>query len=470
MKTLILSLSLLIFVFSAYSQSVTVKGRVEGANENLVRIMKYADQFSHFLEQEPLASTVTDGQGNFSITFDLEKTTYAFLALDLKKSEIYLTPGSTYVLEIINDSSLQKGSVFDRAEKPLPVKILSSSDSLNQYISAFNVMFDHFVYNNFMSIYKRHDRKIIDDFKKTVNDTFKTGMSDYFKNYVEYTIASTVWLSRNGSTKKLLKEYFIGKPVLYENIAYTDFFHEFFKGYFNSPVRKDVTYDSVVNLINAGKDYLRFDTYLKNDTLLAQNARVRQLVEMELLKECYYDKSVDAANVENIFGELAARSRYSENRNIAVNYLKRFHRLAYGTPAPGFQLPDIMGKETQLGDFKGKFVLLTFMNTGCKICEKQLEDISKIEERYSEALKIVTVLSGKNPSETIKFFRNKGYGWTLLLLGNKITLLEDYDVKAFPAYILLNPDGTIAMAPAPMPDENLDFFVQRMIKSFGKRK
>ncbi len=470
MKSSILSLLLVFFVQLVYSQPVTVEGRVEGGNKNLIRVIKYADLFSHYIPDGALASCVTDKDGNFSLKFDLKNTTYAFFSLDLKKSEIYLTPGGTYILKVKRDSTLDKGSIFDKVENPLPVTIISATDSLNQYISLFNVMFNNFVYNNFMSIYKRHNMSVINDFRKTVDKTFNTAVSEYFKNYVEYTVATTVWLSRNGGSKSMLRDYFVNKPVLYDNIAYTDFFHEFFKGYFNSPLRKDVNYDSILNLINSGAGYSKLDSLIKKDTILAQNERLLQLVEMEVLKECYYDKTADRKNVENLFGELAAKSKYDENRKIAVNYLKRFHRLAYGTPAPDFQLPDIAGNERTLDDFKGKFVLLTFMNTGCKICNKQLENVEKIADSYSVSVKVVTILSGNNASETIRFFREKGYDWTVLLLGNKITLLEDYDVKTFPAYILLNPDGTVALAPAPMPDENLDFFIQRSIKIFKKRK
>ncbi len=470
MKSSILSFLLFLLIQPAFSSTVTVKGKVENGDKNLIRIIKYADLFSRFVPGRALASTVTDENGNFSLKFELKNTAYAFFALDLKKSEIYLNPGATYLLKVKNDTSLlNKGSIFDKEENPLHVELISSTDSLNQNISLFNTMFDNFVYNNFMSIYKRHDMKVIDEFKKTVDKTFTTALKGYFKNYVEYTVATTVWLSRNGNSKKMLRNYFVNREVLYGNIAYADFFREFFKGYFKSPSRKDVKYDDIVPLVNSGGGYESFDSLIKKDTLLARNGQLLQLVEMEVLKECYYDKSVNRQNVENILGELAAKSKYPEIGEIAVNYLKRFHRLAYGTPAPGFQLPDILGNETTLDDFKGKFVLLTFMNTGCKICEKQLENVQKIAGRYPVALKTVTVISGKNSSETIKFFRQKGYDWTLLLLGDKITILEDYDVKAFPAYVLLNPDGTVAMAPAPMPDENLDYFIQRIIKIFKKR-
>ena len=67
------------------------------------------------------------------------------------------------------------------------------------------------------------------------------------------------------------------------------------------------------------------------------------------------------------------------------------------------------------------------------------------------------------------WFDNKGYKWELLNLGNDIMLLEKYQVKIFPDYIILGKDNKIGMAPAPSPDQNLDFHIRRIYNYYHKK-
>ncbi len=327
-------------------------------------------------------------------------------------------------------------------------------------------MYDNFVYRNFNVLYKRRDSRPITEFQNIVSNRLPIEKYPYLKMYADYTIASLRWVSHRLSDRNLLQQYFINQPAGYENIAYTDLFHEVMKGYFKSVLHPDTDYRKIVSLLIDSADYRDFDKLIQKDTLLKKDDRFRELVEMELLKQIYFEKNIKQNHIETIYAYLAANSRFPEHRTIAVDYLKKLHRLAYGTPAPGFVLPDIMGNERTLDDYKGKFVLLNFIKTDCKICEKQLEQTDKIYRQKSPGLQVITILSGDNTDRTIELFSQNNYDWPLLLLGNKILLLESYDVRAFPAYVLINPDGTIAMAPAPMPEENLLFFINSMMKSF----
>lgn len=65
-------------------------------------------------------------------------------------------------------------------------------------------------------------------------------------------------------------------------------------------------------------------------------------------------------------------------------------------------------------------------------------------------------------------FDNKGFNWELLNLGDDILLLEDYQVKTFPEYIIISQNGRIGMAPAPSPEQFLDFHVRRIYKYLKK--
>ena len=62
-----------------------------------------------------------------------------------------------------------------------------------------------------------------------------------------------------------------------------------------------------------------------------------------------------------------------------------------GEPAPDFTLKDVSGKEPKLSDFKGKFVVLEWVNFGCPFVKKHY--------------------GSKNMQQLQKDFVNKGVVW-----------------------------------------------------------
>ncbi len=45
-----------------------------------------------------------------------------------------------------------------------------------------------------------------------------------------------------------------------------------------------------------------------------------------------------------------------------------------GSPAPAFTLKDASGKDVSLSDFKGKVVVLEWINPGCPVCKGKMDD------------------------------------------------------------------------------------------------
>src|SRR5437899_1787983 len=59
----------------------------------------------------------------------------------------------------------------------------------------------------------------------------------------------------------------------------------------------------------------------------------------------------------------------------------RQSELPSGTPAPTFSLTDQFGHEEQLSDFRGRVVLLTFIDSRCTtICPLTAELMTKVEQ------------------------------------------------------------------------------------------
>jgi hypothetical protein len=48
------------------------------------------------------------------------------------------------------------------------------------------------------------------------------------------------------------------------------------------------------------------------------------------------------------------------------------------------------------------------------------------------------------------------YPWTFLHFSNQPDLLDDYDIRGYPSYFLIGPEGRLILSPAPSPVENFE--------------
>ena len=137
-----------------------------------------------------------------------------------------------------------------------------------------------------------------------------------------------------------------------------------------------------------------------------------------------------------------------------------------GKPAPDFTLQDISGKKHELSDYKGKYVVLEWVNFGCPFVKKHYgsENMQKLQKEFSEKgvvwLSICSSAPGKQGNETPDAAK-KGiskFGWAAS------AYLEDedgkvgklYNAKTTPQMFVVDPKGTLIYAGAidnkPTPD------------------
>lgn len=106
-----------------------------------------------------------------------------------------------------------------------------------------------------------------------------------------------------------------------------------------------------------------------------------------------------------------------------------------------FTTPD--GVDFQLSDFKGQYVLLNFWATWCVPCRKEMPDLDRLSEMFTDkSLAVITVASGHNPLPAInKFYRDSSLKNLPILLDAKGTFSRDMDVLFLPITVLISPEG-----------------------------
>ncbi|MGA2269217.1 MAG: TlpA disulfide reductase family protein [Bryobacteraceae bacterium] len=117
-----------------------------------------------------------------------------------------------------------------------------------------------------------------------------------------------------------------------------------------------------------------------------------------------------------------------------------------GRRAPGFALPDSKMQICDLADYRGKIVLLEFMQTNCPHCAMFTEVLERIQKKYGDKVAILAVVnSGGDNQNTVGRF----------IAGNKLTypVLFDAGQMAYsylrsmkfdtPHVFLIDADGMI---------------------------
>ncbi|MCE9619600.1 MAG: redoxin family protein [Planctomycetes bacterium] len=117
-----------------------------------------------------------------------------------------------------------------------------------------------------------------------------------------------------------------------------------------------------------------------------------------------------------------------------------------GDKAPGFTLTSLAGGEVTLDSLKGKVVLLDFWATWCGPCKAVMPTIQKLSVEFKDKGVAVYGVNTweKKEGAAKKYMADKNYTYGCLLAGDE--LAKTYGLSGIPTLILINKDGTIALA------------------------
>ncbi|MGA7391941.1 MAG: thioredoxin family protein [Terrimicrobiaceae bacterium] len=139
-----------------------------------------------------------------------------------------------------------------------------------------------------------------------------------------------------------------------------------------------------------------------------------------------------------------------------------------GKPAPNFSLKDLLGKEHDLSDLKGKYVVLEWVNFGCPFVKKHYgsENMQKLQEEFVDKgvvwLSICSSAPGKQGNETPeaakKGLAKFGSHASAYLVDEDGKVGKLYNARTTPQMFVLNPEGVLIYAgaiddkPTPKPE------------------
>ncbi|WP_192822623.1 peroxiredoxin [Rufibacter sp. LB8] len=140
-----------------------------------------------------------------------------------------------------------------------------------------------------------------------------------------------------------------------------------------------------------------------------------------------------------------------------VSYVKdqylQFRKVGLGSQAPEFTLLSSTGDSVSLKSLKGKMIYLGFWRTPCGICTVDQQAYKYfVEQLAAKDVVFIQVSVG----EELSAWKQKATERPLPALqlhvpDQSAKVIKDYDVKNFPSYFLISPDGTFVSANARRP-------------------
>ena len=456
MKRRIVTLLFSLLFLTASAQDVTITGRSNKTN-TLIRLFAYEDLINEtgiLLDQGK-----TDDKGHFILEGNIKQILPARIYVGLEYVDLILTPKANYDIEIIVPEPQETVSYFEKELPTIRVKRASDQGLYRQVILSEEII-NSYLIEHFNQIYRGRQVRYLDSIQNAINSEIPNIKSDYVKNHIRYKTASIrLGISTDGG-KKIIKDYYDGQPVLYTQSAYIDLFKELFDGYFNS-----ATYDS--HLLNDAfmEGPVAFKKYLDTDPLMANNPRLAELITIfNLQKLCYGDRGTSRLAKDHL-NYIKSQTKHAEHKNIISDFFTNFNRLAPGAQATDFTLKDRNGNEVSLSDYKEHLVLLQFVDGTSPVSEHQFSELKSLHHQWQDTVQILTIATHEKMDFFKQQFADKKQDWPLLDLGDNILLLEAYNVRTFPEYILITKGNKIGEAPAPSPERYLEERVRRL---YGK--
>ncbi len=114
-----------------------------------------------------------------------------------------------------------------------------------------------------------------------------------------------------------------------------------------------------------------------------------------------------------------------------------------GNIAPDFQLSDLLGKEHQLSQYKGKVIMLHFWTDWCNACRAEFP---RVEDYYrelkSDQFELLAINVGQAEDISADFQKDFDISFPMLTDPNSLTQ-KIYRVQAYPTNYFIDPEGRI---------------------------
>jgi peroxiredoxin len=451
-----------------------IEGKAPEYSGTKLPIAIYADPVS-FTEKN-IAEVNVDASGSFSASLNISEPQLIFIHSGVYFLYMYVEPDARYTVvfppKTEKTPAEKLNPYFEEKQVHLIVescskngKVVLPQEELNFYIRSFDDYYGPYMAKYALNVATQREIADRDSTITKIESLFPDTKIDFYNDYKNYKIGFLRFMSLKNKSRAISNQYFLNKPILYNNPGYTELFNQVYDKYlvyFGRTANGKTIYDD----INLKKSYSRVKNTLSQDNIL-ENDSLKELVLLKGIHDEFYSTNFSRGALLIILDSLIETTQLPVHKEIGLQIRDKVTRLLTGYLPPDFKLYDQQGKVNTLADFKGKYTYLMFCTTQNYACITEFEQIKKLYQKHSEHLNIVTILMDDNFNESKKFIKAKELPWTFLHFANDPEIIKKYDIRAFPTYFLIDREGKLAISPAPSPSENFELSLFNEMRAKG---
>jgi len=448
--TLIISFSL---IFNTFSQTSVIHCINKTYAGETLSLMRFKDFIT--LEEEILCTTKVDTTGEIKFEINLNEVTQTFIYLGSMKGIIYLEPGKSYQIKLPNKIEKDKKDLLNPffTESEFYIGIVNTSKSeLNRLIVEFEDVFTNYLTAYYDILLKRSPKAELDTAIAKMDKRFEGRTHPYFDIYRKYRYAYLRHLCHERDIEFMARKYFNNQPIYPQNNAYTELFNQVFSQYF-AHFQNLKSGKKLMDALASDKPFvnikMEIDTTIKGDTL-------KELVCLRSLMDLFYQSTIPRELTISILDNISNQSVYPNHQQIAREIKTKSMRLIPGSEAPNFVCTDKVGTKIDLKKYRGKFVYLCFTMSDSYESKQHFIILKDIYTRMRKQLEIVTISADPKFNDMLYFAKENKYNWVFLDGSNQTEIFKTYNVKAYPSYFLIDPEGNLVLSPSISPAENFE--------------
>ncbi len=415
------------------------------------RVLVYQDADPLSQKQMLIGTANTDSKGDFTISFEADKTAPVTLYINHVAGTMLVEPDKRYQVFFPPLQEEQVRSFSGTARVGLIFSDLPNND-VNRLISDLNYAVDSFLVANVAIIGSKAFPPKLELMEQKLRNRFESFDNEYILHHLDYTLATTEFSAR-AFTRRDLYERHLQNSTYPENPAFFDFLRTFFQRYFE---RFEANYggDLIKNTLDLAEPGPELIGLLQKDEFL-EDLELRELVAIQGLTEGFYT-NLPRKKVISCLNHIAIAGSTDFNRRAAENTRAKLTATAVGFPAPDFKYSDQHNEAVSLSDFRGKHVYLEFTSTWCSDCKREQDLLPALLEEYGDVVEVVTIFTDSDPENYQQYLaKYPHYTWPLLFDETGFESRDLYNVRTLPTFFLINPEGRILQSPASSPTDGI---------------
>ncbi len=436
-----------------------------------VNVDTYADYITHLAKT--LVTLRIDNNGHFDEVFELDDVAYVYVDLGALRATAFLRPGVDYQIVMPPFIARTDADRFNPFFIPEEVElgIANEMDAFNESMRNYNSAFGDTFHVEAVQLVRTHNRAVADSLIAHFDAIAEAQNCDdaFFRKYVFYRDASIYAMPRLRSVRNVTKSYFAGRNVEFAVPSYWEAFDLIYKDFLTDYVRSRGGRQLASTMTNPRFSFVDLRSALLTDSLYSDTI----FCETLLLKSLYdgaYSGRFSESRVDSLLVNAYLSASCQATKNLARNILAKRNHLKPGTLAPDFTLLDTKGNEVSLSNYRGKFVYLGFFHTQNYQCLKDFPGLSGMEKKYRRDVVVVGIMTDEESDKLDLFFDKRRMEWKVVSFTAQQSVVLDYQISSLPAYYLIDPDGLIALANAPGPDENIEKVIADQMLKYRRSK